>query len=1064
MMCIPLAAKHCVRRRKGDAEHQDWMQNDGSQALFTDESRFSLEYDTRRVLARREKGAQNNPILVPKRSHYRQSGLMDSMSSVEALIRKHENFEEMCFTNFEKIQEIEMMARDLKDHEDFEVIQTRCEEICRRRDALQEASQRRKFILQDAKALQQLLLEMYEISNWMSEKIRVASDDSYKDLTNLLSKTQKHAAFEAEILANHSRVVDFTKQAEKLLEEKHFASVEIQEHIQGLENLWEDLMNATNLKKDRLRDAYDALQFKHKLDDVNSWLEETEAQIESEEYGSSVDALLLEINKVQEFEKEAEEYSQNLRILNDIADEFQQRNHFSKDEIISQVKKTTQRYHYIEDTLQKKESILQESLLLTRLENDIDDELSWIEENIKICETDQRYNDLMSVQAFQKKLQALETEIASREPLISSVVERGQRLNNDASAIKVEHLEERFQYLKDTISLRRLRLADALEAQKYYFEATQAEMWMKEKLSQVVGADAERVIYSVQAIQKKLSAVEAATDGFRQTIHMLQELSCSLIERGHYDAQTIQKKQEEVNDLYEELRQNTLKKSAIFREKEDYFVFERDIKSITSQLKAMSSVSTSTDHGRDVEHVEVAPELQCRMRTSIYSAVTAKRNRRSTASDLSRQLSSANGTTVSRQTVYRRLGHIGLYARRPVRCVPLTATHCRLRLTWSRQHALWTTQQWSCVMFSDESRFSLQSDSRRTLIWRAPGTRYHHYDGAGWLVWGGIILGSRTVLHVQSVTMTGHLYRDVILEQHVRLFRGSMGAEFLFMDDNARPHRANIVDECLQSEDITRMDWPAYSPDLNPIEHVWDMLGRLMAARQPTPTYLLELRRALLDEWCNIPQDQIDNLILSIPRRCTACIASSELLQKFEVFGNRLRNYENSILTLQDRGNTLIQEGHTEAENVEDLLNDLQTTWIKVKESADSRRQVLEQEKSVHAFYKSVDETISWIYEKDVALSSDDYGKDLESIKTLLRHHDTLEGDLKAIEEQVQAISEEAVVLSNQFPESKEDIETKQLTVVTFWKKCVEKAADRKDKLQQAEQMQSYFDEARDFQ
>ncbi|GFX36467.1 DDE_3 domain-containing protein [Trichonephila clavipes] len=88
------------------------------------------------------------------------------------------------------------------------------------------------------------------------------------------------------------------------------------------------------------------------------------------------------------------------------------------------------------------------------------------------------------------------------------------------------------------------------------------------------------------------------------------------------------------------------------------------------------------------------------------------------------------------------------------------------------------------------------------------------------------------------------------------------------MDDNARPHRANIVDECLQSEDITRMDWPAYSPDLNPIEHVWDVLGRRIAARQPPPTCLSELRRALLDEWCNIPQDQIDNLILSMRRRC----------------------------------------------------------------------------------------------------------------------------------------------------------------------------------------------------
>ncbi|GFW08547.1 transposable element Tcb1 transposase [Trichonephila clavipes] len=76
-----------------------------------------------------------------------------------------------------------------------------------------------------------------------------------------------------------------------------------------------------------------------------------------------------------------------------------------------------------------------------------------------------------------------------------------------------------------------------------------------------------------------------------------------------------------------------------------------------------------------------------------YLAVTDKRNRWSTAPDMSRQLSSATDTTVSRQTVYRRLGHIGLYPRRPVRCVPLTATHCRLRLTWSGEHALWTPQQ-----------------------------------------------------------------------------------------------------------------------------------------------------------------------------------------------------------------------------------------------------------------------------------------------------------------------------------------------------------------------------------
>ncbi|KFM69641.1 Transposable element Tcb1 transposase, partial [Stegodyphus mimosarum] len=243
----------------------------------------------------------------------------------------------------------------------------------------------------------------------------------------------------------------------------------------------------------------------------------------------------------------------------------------------------------------------------------------------------------------------------------------------------------------------------------------------------------------------------------------------------------------------------------------------------------------------------------------------------------------ATGTTISRQTVYRRLRQMGLYARRPDKCVPLTATHCRLRLARSREHALWTPQQWACGMFSGESRISLQSDSRRTFISRAPGTRYHQeniierhrYGDAGVLAWGGIILGSRTDLHAQIGTMTSQIYRDVILEQHVRLFRGAMGAQFVFMDDNARPHRANIVSECLQSEDITRMDWPAFSPDSNPVEHVWDMLGRRVTACQPPPTCLSELRRALRFVWCNIPQDQIDNLILSMPRCCTDRIASS---------------------------------------------------------------------------------------------------------------------------------------------------------------------------------------------
>ncbi|GFT95334.1 transposable element Tcb2 transposase [Trichonephila clavipes] len=182
----------------------------------------------------------------------------------------------------------------------------------------------------------------------------------------------------------------------------------------------------------------------------------------------------------------------------------------------------------------------------------------------------------------------------------------------------------------------------------------------------------------------------------------------------------------------------------------------------------------------------------------------------------------------------------------------------------------------------DESRFSLSSDSHRILIWRERGSRNHpsniierdRYGGRGVLVWGGIMLGSRTDLHIfDAGSVKGTRYCNEILLPYVRLFRGVMGLQFLFMDDNAPCHRIVAAEQLLESEDIERMDWPARSPDLNPIEQVWDFLGRRLAARTLPPVTIRELQLALQDEWAAMPQQLIDTLILSMDRRCETCLA-----------------------------------------------------------------------------------------------------------------------------------------------------------------------------------------------
>ena len=145
------------------------------------------------------------------------------------------------------------------------------------------------------------------------------------------------------------------------------------------------------------------------------------------------------------------------------------------------------------------------------------------------------------------------------------------------------------------------------------------------------------------------------------------------------------------------------------------------------------------------------------------------------------------------------------------------------------------------------------------------------FGGGSVTVWGGIILNGRTDLVVMvNQTINAERYGEMCILQHVVPFAQNFGEGFILVDDNAPPHRAQIIEEMLTTHNIERMNWPARSPDCNPIEHVWDELQRRLRSRQEAPRNLHALANALVEEWEQLPLVVINNLIESMPRRCEA--------------------------------------------------------------------------------------------------------------------------------------------------------------------------------------------------
>lgn len=800
--------------------------------------------------------------------------LGDSLDGVEALIRKHEDFDKSFAAQAEKINSIDEYANRLIDsnHYASDEVRDRRDAIVERRKNIMELSKARRLKLEESRKLQQFERDCDEVKSWITEKLKIAKDESYKDPTNLQGKIQKHQAFEAELNANQSRLDAVDNTGEQLIGDEHYASDQIRERLDELHKLWTYLFERSNDKGLKLKEAAQQQQFNRGAEDVELWFSEVENLLALEDVGKDLTSVQNLQKKHAMIEADVIARAEKIEVVNAQADVFAAADHFDAPTIKEKKEILNNRYQQLQAPLLARKAKLQDAERLKRFLHDVEDEEAWIREKEPIASSTNTGRDLTGAQNLSKKHQALMTEIAGHEPRVRAVCDNGvQMIDNGHFAAeeikeKIDDLDQKWLDFKDKAHVRKGHLDDSLQAHQYLADVAEAESWLKEKEPIVTSDDYGKDEDSAQALLTKHDAIMSDLRAYVTVIDGLREQS------------------------------QNCKPSA---------------------------------------HVTDISDKECVVALYDYQEKTA------------REVSMQKGDI-------------------------LTLLNSSNKDWWKVE----TNDRQGFVPAAYVKRIDSHKASQE-LLSQAPEVD--------------------TVANRQQAL--DDKYQDLMDkgEERKRKLEDSIQRYSVLRDAHELESWINDKEAIVTSEEVGK-DY----------EHV--------EAQQ----------------------------------------------KKFDDFEKDMISKEVRIRELTLLAEKLKVEHYTEYEMIREMIERLNQKWTNLKIMSEQRKENLDNAQEIQKFHRDADDTKAWISEKDTALSTSDYGRDLASVQALQRKHEVLERDLAALEEKVRELNVEAAKLTSSHPNAAQDIEWKRHELEEAWANLREQAAARRGKLSDSSDYFHFLNEFRD--
>ncbi|XP_033955141.1 spectrin family protein isoform X3 [Pseudochaenichthys georgianus] len=1041
------------------------------------------------------------------------------LEDLEVVQQRFETLEPEMNNLGTRVTDVNQVAEQLLSSENCkkdQINQTR-DQLHDRWNEFEKLAGQKKVALESALNIQNYHLECNEIQTWMKEKTKVieSTQSLGNDLAGVMALQRKLTGMERDLEAIQGKLDDMKIEAEKLAEEHPDQAGEIQGHLAGIQEVWEELNATMKRREESLGEASKLQGFLRDLDDFQSWLSRTQTAVASEDIPTSVTEAESLLTQHENIKNEVDNYKEDYEKMRDVGEEVTRGQTDAQYMFLAQrLQALDTGWHELRRMWENRHSVLAQAFDFQTFLRDAKQAEAFLNSQEYVLSHTEMPTSLQGAEEAIKKHEDFLTTTEASEEKIHGVGEAGRRLINDSNANsdkiqeKVDSIQERHLKNKENANELLTKLKDNRELQHFLQDGQELTLWINEKMltAQDMSYDEARNLHSKW---QKHQAFMAELASNKDWLDKIDKEGQALVAEKPELKPVVQQTLEDLQRQWEELEGTTRTKAQCLFDANRAELFTQSCSSLDVWLKNLEGQLHSDDYGKDLTSVNILLQKHQMLENQMEVREKEVQSIQSQALALSQE--DAGLTEVDGQQKHVTDNFSNLQDPLKLRRQRLLASKEAHQFNRDLEdEILWVKERMPLADSTDHGKdlptVQLLIKKNQTLQKEIQGhqPRIDEIQRRGQTQ--SQVDGERQSALEERLVELGELWDQLKAEtdkRHDRLIEANRAQQFyadaaeaeawmgeqelhMMSEEKAKDEQIALVmvkkhqtlEQALedyaqtihQLANSSRLMVTSEHPESERINLRQAQVDKLYAGLKD----LAEERRGRLQERLRLTQlkREVDDLEQWIAER-EVVAGSHELGQDYEhvtMLRDKFREFARDTSTIgQERvdgvnelADDLIESGHPENASVAEWKDGLNEAWADLLELIDTRTQMLAASYELHRFHQDAMEVLGRVKEKKEGLPSD-LGRDLNTVQHLHRQHNTFENDIQALSGQVNQVQDDAARLQKAYAgEKADDINRSESAVSIAWEALLKAGQARRLLLLDTVEKFRFFNMVRD--